>query len=271
MPELPEVETTKKSLQPLIGKNVADVAISQPQLRWRMPDDLNKLVGQSLDTIERRAKYLILKFSQDDLIIHLGMSGSLQQRALDTQPLKHDHLIIQMQQTSEITKLCYHDPRRFGAVVWHTDYANKLFDHLAPEPLSDDFDLAYLTKTLKKTSRPIKNVIMDQTCVVGVGNIYATECLFLSGIHPLKPSNKVSKAKTKLLLTHIKAVLEKAIELGGSTLRDFTVANGKTGYFQQTLLVYGRAGEACYQCGDVLTNIKISGRASVFCGRCQPK
>lgn len=302
MPELPEVETTKTSLAPLLEQRLTAIRVFQPKLRWPMPNDLNTLIDYTLKDVERRAKYLILTFipgtkliengqsaieHQRQLIIHLGMSGSLQQHPLDTDKRKHDHLIMTFNNNNGIqTQLHYHDPRRFGAVLWYKDYKTKLLDHLGPEPLSEDFTADYLYRliqrsngngTLDKTNkqqrpitRAIKSVIMEQQIVVGVGNIYATESLYLSAIHPATPAHKLSYNQISILVEHIKVILQRAIELGGSTLRDFTVASGQTGYFQQTLNVYGRQGESCPHCNTVLDNIKLNGRASVFCPLCQP-
>lgn len=309
MPELPEVETTKTSLTPLLGQQVVDVKVFQPKLRWSMPDDLNQLVDYTLDSVERRAKYLILNFipltsvntnasiqpnslAPRQLLIHLGMSGSLQQHSYGTDKRKHDHLVVTFSGADNSqTQLHYYDPRRFGSVLWFKDYGNKLLDHLGPEPLSADFTADYLYHLIQRSDNPnqtlnnnianktnskqpikraIKSVIMEQQVVVGVGNIYATESLYLSGIHPATPANEVSHEQIVILVEHIKAILKKAITLGGSTLRDFTVASGQTGYFQQTLNVYGRQGEDCPHCDTLLENIKLNGRASVFCPNCQP-
>lgn len=320
MPELPEVETTKTSLSPLLGQQVVDLKIFQPKLRWSMPDDLDKLVNHTLNSVERRAKYLILNFlpvapnnahtaagvdtsAPRQLLIHLGMSGSLQQHRYGTEKRKHDHLMIVFNDANNTKyQLHYHDPRRFGSVLWYQDYSAKLLDHLGPEPLSDEFTADYLYHLIQRTNladkhisnksiidkaanktkspkspkspqpitRPIKSVIMEQQVVVGVGNIYATESLYLSGIHPAIPAHQLSYEQIAILVGHIKVILQKAIELGGSTLRDFTVASGQTGYFQQTLNVYGRQGEACMHCEKTLENIKINGRASVYCPHCQP-
>ena len=297
MPELPEVETTKTSLTPLLGQRITDIKVFQPKLRWPMPDDLASLVDFTLESIERRAKYLILNFSpslpNDDsavaqterletrqLLIHLGMSGSLQQHSYGTDKRKHDHLIVMFSDIDNIqSQLHYYDPRRFGSVLWYQDYSAKLLDHLGPEPLSDAFTADYLYQLIQRTNsptkkqpivRPIKSVIMEQQVVVGVGNIYATESLYLSGIYPATPAHQLSYEQIVLLVNHIKVILQKAIALGGSTLKDFTVANGVTGYFQQTLNVYGRQGKACPHCDTALENIKLTGRASVFCPNCQP-
>ncbi len=292
MPELPEVETTKTSLQPLLGQTVSRVNVYQPKLRWQMPTDLDALVGYRLTDIKRRAKYLILTFTMGDIvsdkvekadkdeqskevIIHLGMSGSLQQYPEGSDKRKHDHLIIQFLETA--TQLHYHDPRRFGAILWADDdnqYRKRLFDHLGVEPLTDTFSADYLyhyiqQKQTKPISRAIKSVIMEQKVVVGVGNIYASESLFMSGIHPATPAHLIGKKQLELLVAHIKSILSTAIDKGGSSLRDFTTGEGKTGYFQQTLLVYGREGEPCLNCQSRLENTKINGRASVFCPKCQ--
>lgn len=300
MPELPEVETTKTSLTPLLGQKILEVQVFQPKLRWLMPDDLNHLIDHTLDSVERRAKYLVLTFipsvpnsgdilvqsatsAPQPLLIHLGMSGSLQQHSYGTDKRKHDHLVMVFSGPDNTrTQLHYHDPRRFGSVLWYKDYGAKLLDHLGAEPLSADFTADYLYHLIQRTStsdrtshkrpitRAIKSVIMEQQVVVGVGNIYATESLYLSAIHPATPANHLSYDQVVVLVNHIKAILKKAIELGGSTLRDFTVASGQTGYFQQTLNVYGRQGKACPHCDTTLENIKLNGRASVYCPCCQP-
>ncbi|HBL96520.1 MAG TPA: bifunctional DNA-formamidopyrimidine glycosylase/DNA-(apurinic or apyrimidinic site) lyase, partial [Psychrobacter sp.] len=261
----------------------------------------------TLDSVERRAKYLVLKFlptvlNDNDamvaplkLLIHLGMSGSLQQHSYGTDKRKHDHLIVVFRDSENAkSQLHYYDPRRFGSVLWYEDYGSKLLDHLGPEPLSEDFTAEYLynviqrnnlsdkdhnntgsnkkpsTKRTQSIARAIKSVIMEQKVVVGVGNIYATESLYLSGIHPATPANQLSLEQLIILVDNIKDILKKAIKLGGSTLRDFTVASGQTGYFQQTLNVYGRQGEHCLKCDTILENVKLNGRASVYCPNCQP-
>ncbi len=306
MPELPEVETTKTSLTPLLEQRLTNVQVFQPKLRWPMPDDLDSLIDYTLQNVERRAKYLILTFvpksgllensqiktdnnssqCQRQLIIHLGMSGSLQQHPSGTDKRKHDHLVVTFDNANGIqSQLHYHDPRRFGAVLWYKDYSAKLLDHLGPEPLSNEFTADYLYQLIQRSNsdettdkktkkrpitRAIKSVIMEQQAVVGVGNIYATESLYLAAIHPATPAHELSYKQIVILVEHIKVILRRAIELGGSTLRDFTVASGQTGYFQQTLNVYGKQGESCPHCDTALDNIKLNGRASVFCPSCQP-
>lgn len=268
MPELPEVETTKLSLKPLIGKTINDIYLSGCRLRELVPDNLDELVGATFVRAVRRAKYLILSFDKDgqmlDLLIHLGMSGSLQQHP-NTTPRKHDHVIFGFGDV----RLHYHDPRRFGMVMWSKD-AQRYLDKLGVEPLDDAFDVKHLLKFTQKTQKPIKTLIMEQSVVVGVGNIYAVESLFLSGIHPATPANTLSQDKLAMLVENIKMILARSIEQGGSTLKDFTVGAGKTGYFQQTLLAYGRADKPCVNCQEPLQNIKIGGRASVYCPHCQP-
>lgn len=307
MPELPEVETTKTSLKPLLNKKVATVEVFQPKLRWQVPEDIDSLQDYVLDNIQRRAKYLILHFKKNmqsgitestitqpqtkALIIHLGMSGSLQQFPTGTEKRKHDHLIMQYDSdhASEASiQLHYHDPRRFGAILWLDDYEQKLLAHLGAEPLDAEFSGDYLYDKihrisenkarkkldklpLKPISRPIKAVIMDQVVVVGVGNIYATESLFMSGIHPSTPAHKLTKSQLSELADHIRAILKRAITQGGSTLKDFTVASGTTGYFQQTLLVYGKHKMPCPTCDTPIEKVTITGRASTFCPNCQPQ
>lgn len=277
MPELPEVQTTATSLKPLLGQTVSNITVFQPKLRWQIPDDLDSLLDFRLQNIERRAKYLILTFSkgkkQKKLLVHLGMSGSLQQHPQGFEKRKHDHLIIYFEKTDLTTQLHYHDPRRFGMVLWLDEYQDKLIDKLGIEPLADDFDGQYLYNFIhnrkKPISRPIKAVIMEQQVVVGVGNIYATESLFLAGIHPLQPADTISLEDLTNLVGFIRQILQTSIEKGGSTLKDFTVADGQTGYFQQTLLVYGKKGAPCPHCGTPIENVKIAQRASTFCPQCQ--
>lgn len=292
MPELPEVETTKTSLMPLIGKTVKQLQLRHTKLRYPIAADLDGLVGYTLIDIKRRAKYLLLDFyHQTDnlhktLLIHLGMSGSLQQY-IDEPPRKHDHLLICFGDADDDQHdiwLHYHDPRRFGMILWlqndsHLDTPDtheRFLAHLGLEPLDAAFDGDYLTRhihnspTAKTVNKAIKALIMDQSVVVGVGNIYAAESLFLSNIHPLTPACQLSPEQLARLAGNIKQVLSKAIEQGGSSLKDFRTGTGKTGYFQQTLSVYGRAGQPCFVCGTVLENVKITSRASVYCPHCQP-
>ena len=267
MPELPEVETTKTSLLPLIEQKVISVEVRQSSLRWPIPEDIQKLTGQKLLKLTRRSKYILAEFEHDSMLWHLGMSGSFRLCEPHTELRKHDHLIIQF----EDIELRYHDPRRFGCILWLDQNAQtKLIDTLGPEPLSDAFNADYLASKFKKKNVAAKVAIMDNHMVVGVGNIYATESLFNLGIHPAQPASSLSMQQIEKLVIEIKRILKQAIDLGGSTLRDYSNAMGENGYFQQTLLAYGRAGEMCVNCETTLENLKLGQRASVFCPQCQP-
>ncbi|OTG94160.1 bifunctional DNA-formamidopyrimidine glycosylase/DNA-(apurinic or apyrimidinic site) lyase [Acinetobacter sp. ANC 3832] len=266
MPELPEVETTKASLMPLIDQKVVAVQVRESRLRWAIPEDISKLRGQRLIQLTRRSKYILAEFEQDTMLWHLGMSGSFRLCEANTELRKHDHFILQF----EDFELRYHDPRRFGCILWlDQNSQTKLIDTLGPEPLSDVFNAEYLTSKLKSKNVGIKVAMMDNHIVVGVGNIYATESLFNLGIHPAQPASSLSKSQIEKLVIEIKRILKQAIDLGGSTLRDYSNAMGENGYFQQTLLAYGRAGEMCVNCETTLENLKLGQRASVFCPQCQ--
>lgn len=267
MPELPEVETTKVSLFPLLNQKVKSVQIRESRLRWAIPDDISKLVGQTLLQLDRRSKYILATFEKDSMLWHLGMSGSFRLCEADEELRKHDHLIIDF----EDIQLRYHDPRRFGCILWLDEHSQtKLIDTLEPEPLSEHFNAQYLAEKLKNKNVGIKVAIMDNHVVVGVGNIYATESLFHLGIHPAQSASSLSQVQIEQLVIEIKRILKQAIDLGGSTLRDYSNAMGENGYFQQTLLAYGRAGEMCVNCETTLENLKLGQRASVFCPQCQP-
>lgn len=267
MPELPEVETTKTSLLPLLGQTVQQVEVRQHSLRWPIPEDLNRLAGQKLIQLTRRSKYIVAQFEQDSMLWHLGMSGSFRLCSGHEELRKHDHLIIQFEEM----QLRYHDPRRFGCILWLDEAAQaKLLDSLGPEPLSDEFNAEYLFNKFKSKNTAIKVAMMDNHIVVGVGNIYATESLFNLGIHPAQPASALTLEQVQKMTAEIKRILKQAIELGGSTLRDYSNAMGENGYFQQTLLAYGRAGEMCINCETTLENLKLGQRASVFCPECQP-
>ncbi|MBU3848313.1 MAG: bifunctional DNA-formamidopyrimidine glycosylase/DNA-(apurinic or apyrimidinic site) lyase [Candidatus Acinetobacter avistercoris] len=267
MPELPEVETTKTSLLPLLDQKVLSIQVNNASLRWPIPNDLDKLIGQKLIGLTRRSKYILANFENATMLWHLGMSGSFRLCDTDTEIRKHDHLIMRF----EDTELRYHDPRRFGCILWLDEHSQtKLIDTLGPEPLSDAFNAEYLANKLKNKNIAAKVAIMDNHVVVGVGNIYATESLFNLGIHPAQPASSLSRTQIENLVIEIKRILKQAIDLGGSTLRDYTNAMGENGYFQQTLLAYGRAGEMCINCETTLENLKLGQRASVFCPQCQP-
>ena len=270
MPELPEVETTRRGIEPHIkGKTVKKVIIRQRQLRWPIPTKLqNVLPGEKILNILRRGKYLLLDTSIGSVIIHLGMSGSLRIVDKNSAPQKHDHVDFVFT-NNKILRL--RDPRRFGAVLWtnQNPQNHPLLKSLGPEPLSEDFNADYLFDRSRKRKISIKAFIMDSKVVVGVGNIYASEALFRASIRPTIRAGKISKARYLKLVGAIKQVLKEAVGQGGTTLRDFTNEEGKPGYFKQKLLVYGRAGEPCSICQTMIKQIKQGQRASYYCPQCQ--
>ncbi|ADN74350.1 DNA-(apurinic or apyrimidinic site) lyase; Formamidopyrimidine-DNA glycosylase [Ferrimonas balearica DSM 9799] len=269
MPELPEVEVTRLGIAPhLEGRVVEEVIVRNPRLRWPVDPLIQQLVGQTILSVTRRAKYLLVDTEAGVLILHLGMSGSL--RVLDPvpEPGKHDHLDLVLD-SGAVLRL--NDPRRFGAAIWWQlplD-AQPLLNKLGPEPLTAAFNAEQLAAALKGKTSAIKTALMDNHVVVGVGNIYANEALFAAGIHPKRAAGNLSKARLAKLVEEVKAVLARAIQQGGTTLKDFTQADGKPGYFVQQLNVYGRGGQACVQCGAQLKEIKLGQRATVYCGHCQ--
>lgn len=271
MPELPEVETTRRGVLPHIkGKRVRDVLIRHHQLRWPIDAQLPELLSnKKLIDIQRRGKYLLFQFTHGYLMIHLGMSGSLRiANPVADEPKLHDHVDIIFNNT-----LClrFHDPRRFGAILWTEEPVeqHKLLAKLGPEPLSNDFDAEYLFKASRKRSKAVKQFIMDSHIVVGVGNIYANESLFTAGIRPTRQAGKLTRKNCEDWVAEIKKVLARSIKQGGTTLRDFVGGDGQPGYFAQQLFVYGRAGEACVQCGTILKEIRQGQRSSVYCPQCQ--
>ncbi len=270
MPELPEVETTRRGIAPhLVGAQVKSVLVRQPRLRWPVPERLSELLSdQRLTDVSRRAKYLLLRFETGVLIIHLGMSGSLRLVRAETPPGKHDHVDFCFD-TGQWLR--YTDPRRFGAVLWCDDQpeSHPLLEKLGPEPLSADFDGERLFRMSRNRKQPVKTFIMDNQVVVGVGNIYANEALFEAGIDPRRAAGRISAERYQRLAEIIRTVLERAIRQGGTTLKDFVGGDGKPGYFQQELQVYGRGGEPCRQCESELKEVKIGQRATVFCPECQ--
>ena len=270
MPELPEVETTRNGIAPQVeGRAFSGITIRQHQLRWPIPKDLPTLLTKrKVIEISRRGKYLLFRFTHGHMLIHLGMSGSLRICPTTMPPQKHDHVDFVLP-----GKQClrFHDPRRFGAVLWTGEPVeeHKLLRHLGPEPLSDTFTGAFLFKQSRKRSKDIKAFIMDSQIVVGVGNIYANEALFSAGIRPTKAAGKITKKQSELLVAEIKKVLARSITQGGTTLRDFVGGDGKPGYFVQQLNVYGRAGNPCKECKYLLKEIRQAGRSSVYCPKCQ--
>ena len=269
MPELPEVETTRRGIAPhLEGQRVTRLIVRDPRLRWPIPEDLGiQIENQTFTAIRRRAKYLLMDIGGGTLISHLGMSGNLRLVPVGTPVLKHEHVDIELD--SGLT-LRYTDPRRFGAMLWQrSGEEHPLLSRLGPEPLSDEFTGERLYQLSRKRSMAVKPFIMDNAVVVGVGNIYATEALFASGIDPRREAGRISRARYDELAEEIKKVLAKAIDSGGTTLRDFIGGDGKPGYFQQELFVYGRGGQLCKVCGTTLSECRLGQRSSVFCRRCQ--
>lgn len=270
MPELPEVETTLRGIQSSIQDQIIQkFLIRRPNLRWPIPKkDLHQLVGFAIARISRRGKYLLLSTNRGHVLIHLGMSGRL--RILDKfiEADKHDHVDIIFNNGA---LLRFTDARRFGALLFIQDDPKQhvLLKNLGVEPLSRQFSALYLKQQLANKQLPIKSAIMDQHIVVGVGNIYATEALFKSGINPLRAAKTISLCELKLLVKAIKAILRLAIKQGGSTLKDFLNSDGKPGYFTQQLNVYGRAGLPCVKCQSPLQLIRIGQRSSVYCQQCQ--
>lgn len=269
MPELPEVEVCRLGITPhIIKQSVSDVVVRFWQLRWPIPEDVLLLKGQTVLSVERRSKYLILKFDSGSLLIHLGMSGTIRVVNHEVEVVKHDHFDLVFAD-GKILRL--NDPRRFGAVLWLPEHKDEqgILSKLGPEPLTDDFSHDYLFLKAKGRKTPIKTFIMNNPVVVGVGNIYANEALFLAGIRPTALAGSISKRRLNNLTDTIKAVLAAAITQGGTTLKDFTQSDGKPGYFAQSLNVYGRSGEPCVVCETALTEIRQSNRSSVYCSKCQ--
>lgn len=270
MPELPEVETVKRGITPYLqGNTIQNIHIYQTKLRWPIPSNLeNYLIGQPIQTISRRGKYLLLQFPAGHLLIHLGMSGVLRIVDPDTKLTKHDHIDFQLN-TNLILR--YNDVRRFGTILW-TDkpvQEHQLIKHLGPEPLSQYFNENAFYALSRNRNTPIKTFIMNSRNVVGVGNIYANEALFLAGIRPDKLTGTLTKAEMTKLVEAIKTVIKQAIEAGGTTLKDFRHADGKPGYFRNNLKVYGRGGQPCLNCHTLLVETKLGQRQTVFCPNCQ--
>ncbi len=269
MPELPEVETTCRGIAPhILNQCLHKLVLRQPRLRWPVAVELSRqLPGQVVLGVERRAKYLLLRMTKGTLLIHLGMSGSLRIVSATVAPGRHDHFDLDFGSCC----LRFRDPRRFGALLWTTAPIEQhpLLAHLGPEPLSDFFNGKHLHDHSRGRRTAIKNFIMDGRVVVGVGNIYANESLFVSGIHPLRSAGHISMMRYARLAATIKEVLRSAIEQGGTTLRDFHNQDGNPGYFAQQLLVYGKAGQPCPNCGSSIRQQTIGQRSSFFCIRCQ--
>lgn len=269
MPELPEVETTLRGIAPHVqGRRIEAIIVRQPQLRWPVPDTIQLAQGHVVDSLQRRAKYLLLHTQRGSIVIHLGMSGTLTVQPSDKPTRVHDHIDLVLDKGY---CLRFNDPRRFGACLWQGAGQPPLsiLQGLGPEPLSDTFNGKHLYTLSRQRTLAVKNFIMTNAIVVGVGNIYANEALFMAGIHPQRAAGKVGQARYEKLAHHIKSVLTRAIEKGGTTLRDFIDANGKPGYFRIELKVYGKTGECCERCGGPIRSTIIGQRNSFYCRRCQ--
>jgi formamidopyrimidine-DNA glycosylase len=274
MPELPEVETTRRGLAPhLEGKRIRGVVLRRPDLRWPIPAEIESVLpGQRIEAVRRRAKYLLLDTQAGSALLHLGMTGSLRVLPATTPVTTHDHVDLQL---SSGRVMRFNDPRRFGSLLWQpAGEIHELLQSLGPEPLSDNpddnvFNGDYLFERSRGRKAPVKTFLMDQRVVVGVGNIYAAESLFRAGISPLRAAGKVSRERYLALADAVKQILGHAITRGGTTLRDFISPDGAPGYFEQELSAYGRGGLPCPNCGRALKSADIGQRASVWCGHCQ--
>ena len=270
MPELPEVETTRRGLVPhMQGPRVDAVIVRNRALRWPIPRDLGRQVsGRTVRAVNRRGKYLLIDCGNGWIILHLGMSGSLQVVPKATPAGKHDHvdLVLASGMAARLT-----DPRRFGAMLWAPGdpLRHPLLARLAPEPLGPEFNAAWLHAHTRGRTAAIKTVVMDSHIVVGVGNIYASESLFRAGIHPGLAAGRISLLRCEKLVAAIRQTLAAAIEAGGSTLRDYVSAEGRPGYFQQNYFVYGRHGDLCRVCGGSIKSLRQGQRSTFFCPSCQ--
>lgn len=270
MPELPEIETTRRGIAPhIVGHRVQNVVVREARLRWPVGKDLpTRLVGQAVSTVGRRGKYLLIGMETGTLLVHLGMSGSLRICPAESPARRHDHIDVVFDQGK---CLRLHDPRRFGCLLWTTDPPehHPLLAGLGPEPLGSGFGGGYLYRLAAGRRSPVKPFLMDSRVVVGVGNIYANEALFRAGIHPRRAAGRIGLVRYQRLAACITEVLLEAIRQGGTTLRDFVNESGSPGYFQQTLRVYGRAGEPCMECGKPIRLIRVGQRSTYYCGGCQ--
>lgn len=270
MPELPEVETIRRGIAPLVeGRTIAGAVVRAPGLRWPFPDDLGAiLAGQQVLAVGRRAKYLLLRCTSGHLLLHLGMTGHLRVVASETPPVKHDHVDLQF---TDGNALRFNDSRRFGALLWTPadPHLHPLLVELGPEPFAAEMDGDYLFRRSRGRRSAVKTFIMDQTVVVGVGNIYASEALFQAGIHPETEAGKIGRDRYERLAQAIREVLDAAIAAGGTTIRDFVDSTGKPGYFHLQLQVYGREGEPCRRCGKSIQALRLGGRSTYFCRTCQ--
>jgi formamidopyrimidine-DNA glycosylase len=270
MPELPEVETTRRGIEPSVaGRTIERLVLRESRLRWPVPRELPALIaGQRVDTLARRAKYLLFTLPSGTMIVHLGMSGSLRVVPAVTAPRLHDHFDIVLDSGAALR---FNDPRRFGSLLWTTDdpFQHPLLRSLGPEPLSADFNGAVLARAAKGRRVAIKQLLMNSQIVVGVGNIYASEALFRAGIRPRRAAGRLKDAEFAALAKSVKQVLREAIRSGGTTLRDYVNADGMPGYFRQKLFVYERTAEPCRICKTPIRHLVQGQRSTYFCATCQ--
>ena len=275
MPELPEVETVRRALAPVMENRVVESAyVGRPDLRWPLPENLaERLRGRRLAPLQRRGKFILLPLDQDEtMLLHLGMSGSV--RIHENEPItgKHDHMILTMSGADDNharSFIVLNDPRRFGWVDLFRGDTHPMLANMGPEPLGNQFSAAYLADALSARNGPIKNALLNQQIVAGIGNIYACEALFYAGISPRRKANTIKGARADRLVTEIRTVLQRAIAEGGTSLRDHIQPGGEIGYFVQSLAVYGRTGEGCINCDTPIRTIVQSGRSSFYCPKCQ--
>jgi formamidopyrimidine-DNA glycosylase len=268
MPELPEVETTRRGMEPcLLDRRIRRIVVRDPRLRRPIPDSVQRACRKTVTSVARRAKYLLIGVPGGALLLHLGMSGSVRILAEDETPGRHDHFDI----VTDAAILRFNDPRRFGTFLWCEPPAEShpLLASLGPEPLSAAFDGEFLHHASRRRKLAVKNFIMDGRIVAGMGNIYASEALFMAGIHPSRQAGRISATRYEGLVRAIKDVLSRAIDQGGTTLRDFSGTGGRPGYFAQELLVYDRAGEPCFRCGAPIRQRTIGQRSAYYCLNCQ--
>ena len=269
MPELPEVETTRRGLVPrIVGRSIRDVVVREPRLRWPVPRDLGaRLRGQVVQSIQRRGKYLLFDCGTGHLLVHLGMSGRLTVVPPDQPLRRHDHVDIAFQ-GGEVMR--FNDPRRFGAVLWVRDPArHALLDRMGVEPFDDAFSGELLHRLARGRRVPVKQFVMDAHIVTGIGNIYANEALFGARIHPARAAGRIARQRYDRLVAEIRDVLRRAIAAGGSSLRDFVRSDGRPGYFQLEYAVYGREGEPCPSCDGPVRSLRHGGRSTFYCPTCQ--
>ncbi len=270
MPELPEVEVTRRGVAPhLLGRRFVRVDVRSARLRWPVPADLGeRLRGATVLAVRRRAKYLLLDCDVGTVLLHLGMSGSLQILPERCALARHDHVVFQVDDGNQLR---FHDPRRFGSVLWAGSDPERhpLLRELGVEPLGDAFNGEYLFRRSRGSRMAVKPMLMDSRRLAGVGNIYASEALHMAGIHPARAAGRIARPRYDRLAEALRSVLRAAIDAGGSTLRDFVKTDGRSGYFQVSLRAYGRAGAPCLACGRRLRQLRIAQRSTVYCPACQ--